>query len=459
MRSLYGKFIGFTIAIMLISALVAFLVVNTYYHQQLKGQNDEKNMLIAESIASFIESTEDLDLEKYLETQSSVGYKLYVVDEQRKSTMYGKSFRIENLKQDSINQVLEGDTYHGMKELPGETFVTGFFSDELANTVGVPFEYKGESYALFLRPDIKLLFTEVHYILGGMVLVMGIFSLLSMLILAKKLIDPITKLTEAAKEVGNEQFFGTLDINRKDEIGQLAKSFQTMVHKLDENDRIRKEFISDVSHDFQSPLLNIKGYAELLMDNDLAEQERNSYAKVIQTETERLSSLTKQLLLLTSLDQLTAPLEIKLFPLDVQLKEIIRRNRWLLEEKGMSLSMDIDEVEFRGDPAFLEKVWENILSNALKYTENDGLIDIELVKEKGQAVVSFRDNGIGIEDNELTRIFDRFYRADDSRTQEIGGTGLGLSIVQQVVRLHGGTIEVTSNKGAGTTFVVKLPTM
>lgn len=459
MRSLYGKFIGFTIVIMLMSALVAFLVVNTYYHQQLKGQNDEKNMLIAESIASYIESTEGLNLEKYLETQSSVGYKLYVVDEQRKSTMYGKSFRLENLEQDSINQVLEGNSYHGMKELPGETFVTGFFSDELANTVGVPFEYKGASYALFLRPDIKLLFTEVHYILGGMVLVMGAFSLLSMLILAKKLIEPITKLTKAAKKVGNEQFIGTLDINRRDEIGQLAKSFQTMVHKLDENDRIRKEFISDVSHDFQSPLLNIKGYAELLMNSDLAEQERTSYAKVIQNETERLSSLTKQLLLLTSLDQLTAPLEIKLFRLDVQLKEIIRRFRWLLEEKGMSLTMDIDEVEFRGDPAFLEKVWENLLSNALKYTENGGLIDIELVKEKDQAVVSFRDNGIGIEDNELTRVFDRFYRADDSRTQEIGGTGLGLSIVQQVVRLHGGTIEVTSNKGVGTTFVVKLPTM
>ncbi|MFD1927876.1 ATP-binding protein [Sporosarcina siberiensis] len=459
MRSLYGKFIGFTIVIMFMSALVAFLVVNTYYHQQLKGQNDEKNMLIAESIASYIESTEGLDLKKYLETQSSVGYKLYVVNEQSESTMYGKSFRIENLKQDSINQVLKGNSYHGMKELPGETFVTGFFSDELANTVGVPFDYKGESYALFLRPDVKLLFTEVHYILGGMVLVMGVFSLLSMLILAKKLIEPITKLTKAAKEVGNEQFIGTLDINRRDEIGQLAKSFQTMVHKLDENDRIRKEFISDVSHDFQSPLLNIKGYAELLMNSDLAEQERTSYAKVIQNETERLSSLTKQLLLLTSLDQLTAPLEVKLFRLDVQLKEIIRRNRWLLEEKGMSLTMDIDEVEFRGDPAFLEKVWENLLSNALKYTENDGLIDIDLVKEKDHAVISFRDNGIGIEDKELTRVFDRFYRADDSRTQEIGGTGLGLSIVQQVVRLHGGMVEVVSNKGIGTTFVVKLPTM
>src|SRR5690606_25069104 len=153
--------------------------------------------------------------------------------------------------------------------------------------------------------------------------VMAIVSLLSMLIVAKKLIEPITKLTAAAKKVGEEQFNGTLDIHRRDEIGQLAQSFQRMTEKLSENDRMRKEFISDVSHDFQSPLLNIKGYANLLMDSELPEQERKNYAKVIQSETERLSSLTKQLLLLTSLDQLESPLKLVKFRLDEQIKEVI----------------------------------------------------------------------------------------------------------------------------------------
>ncbi|MBO1914166.1 HAMP domain-containing protein, partial [Microvirga sp. 3-52] len=107
-----------------------------------------------------------------------------------------------------------------------------------------------------------MLFTEVHYILGGMVLIMAVISLLSMLVVAKKLIDPITALTAATKKIGDERFTNVLDINRKDEIGQLVKSLQEMTEKLSENDRIRKEFISDVSHDFQSPLLNIKGYSE-----------------------------------------------------------------------------------------------------------------------------------------------------------------------------------------------------
>ncbi|MCG7337553.1 HAMP domain-containing histidine kinase [Sporosarcina sp. ACRSM] len=457
MRSLYGKFVVITALIMFVSGLLAFLTVNTYYHQQLKGKNDEKNMKIAMSIASFIESTKELDLDHYLKTQAAVGYKLYVVDEKRNATLYGEPFRVENLTSETVDQVLKGERYHGMRDFPSETFVTGFFSNKLANTVGVPFQHEGTSYALFLRPDIKMLFTEVHKLLGGMVIVMAIISLLSMLIVAKKLIDPITALTVATKKVGEERFSGTLDIHRSDEIGQLAKSFQRMTEKLSENDRIRKEFISDVSHDFQSPLLNIKGYAELLMDETLTEASRKNYAQVIQSETERLSSLTKQLLLLTSLDQLSSPLQLKTFSVDEQLKEVVRKYRWLVEEKELSLSMELEEVTYTGDPAFLEKVWENLLLNALKYTEVGGTIDVLLTEEPDHLIVVVRDTGIGMDESALGRIFDRFYRADDSRTQKSGGTGLGLSIVQQVVKLHAGAIDVTSKKGEGSTFTVRLP--
>ncbi len=457
MKSLYGKFVVFTLGTMIMSALVAFLAVNTFYHQLLKGKNDEKNMEIALSLASFIESEKNLDLNEFLQTQSATGYKIYVVNKKKETIQYGAPFRVNNLSQEAVSQVLNGRVYHGMRDFPTETFVTGSFSDELANTVGVPFSYNGADYALFLRPDIKFLFTEVHYLLGGMVIVMAIISVLVMLIVAKKLIDPITKLTEAAKKVGEEQFSPELDINRRDEIGQLAKSFQHMTVRLSENDRIRKEFISDVSHDFQSPLLNIKGYAELLMDSSVPEVERKNYAKVIQSETERLSSLTKQLMLLTSLDQLASPLRKEAFRLDKQIKEVTLRYRWLMEEKGISLSMYLDEAKFLGDPSFLEKVWENLLSNALKYTEAGGTIDISLTNRKDELAVSFCDSGIGIDEEHLERIFDRFYRVDESRTKEIPGTGLGLPIVQQIVQLHGGTIHAQRNLDQGMTFAVNLP--
>ncbi|GKV70617.1 two-component sensor histidine kinase [Sporosarcina sp. NCCP-2716] len=457
MRSLYGKFLLYTAGIMAFSALSAFLAVNTYYHQNFKGSNDAKNMAIVQAIASYIEESEPQDLAAYLETQATAGYKLLLVDKESNEQRYGQPFRVSNLPADRVSDVLKGNVYHGMREFPTETFVTGFFSDETANTVGVPLTYGRKQYALFLRPDIKLLFTEVHYLLGGMVIVMAITSLLAMLIVAKRLIRPITQLTLATKKVGKEEFSNILTIDQKDEIGQLAESFRNMTERLGENDLIRKKFISDVSHDFQSPLLNIKGYAGLLLDESLPAEERAGYAKVIQSETDRLSSLTKQLLLLTSLDQMMSPLKPVRYSVSDQLKEAVRKYRWLLEDKQISLSMEIDDAELTGDPAFLEKVWENLLSNALKYTDEYGTIDVSLTAAEASVTVIIRDTGIGIAEENVGQIFNRFYREDDSRTQAAEGTGLGLSIVQQVVELHNGTIAVTSEKGEGTAFTITLP--
>lgn len=457
MKSLYGKFVVATLVIMVSSALIAFLVVNTYYHQKLKGQNDEKNMKIVEGLTHYIENTDSLYLSEYLETQAMTGYKFYVVDADGKEMFFGNDFRLYNLPEVAIQRVLNGEDYHGMRDLPSETFVTGFFSDELANTVGRSFDYENKRYALFLRPDIKLLFTEVHYLLSGMMFVMAIMSLMAMLVFAKKLTKPIVELTKALKQVGKEQYSAEVHINRKDEIGQLAQSFQTMTERLSENERIRKEFISDVSHDFQSPLLNIKGYADLLSNESVLEEERKNYAKIIGAETKRLSSLTQQLLFLTSLDQLTTPLERELYSVDEQLKETIRKFRWLLEEKGITLSLELEEVRFNGDRAMLEKVWENLLSNALKYTEREGLIQIQLREKLDVIEMSITDTGIGIASDKQQLVFDRFYRTDESRTREIEGTGLGLSIVEQVVNLHRGEVLVESELHVGTTFTVKLP--
>ncbi|MDV6378735.1 HAMP domain-containing sensor histidine kinase [Sporosarcina sp. GW1-11] len=457
MKSLYGKFLVMTVGIMLTSALVAFLSVNTYYHRYLKEQNDLKNVAVAEEIASFIEATDGLDFHAYFEMLARTGYKLFVIQPDGSSLFYGEAFRENNLAADAIQRVRTGQVYHGMRDLQAETFVTGYFSNESANTVGVPFTYVGETYALFLRPDIKMLFTEIHYLLGGMVIVMAIISLLAMLVVARKLIEPIVVLTRATKKVGEEQFVGELSIDRRDEIGQLAKSFQQMIDRLSENNRIRKAFISDVSHDFQSPLLNIKGYADLLSDEELPTEERKHYAEIIKAETERLSTLTKQLLLLTSLDQLVSPLQKKVFRVDQQVKETVRKYQWLLQEKELSLMLEIDEVMYEGDPAFLEKVWENLVSNALKYTPDGGTIDIQLTEQADAVCFTIEDSGLGMSEETRQRMFDRFYRADHSRTREIEGTGLGLSIVEQVVRLHGGRIEVTSELGIGTTFIIQLP--
>ena len=154
-----------------------------------------------------------------------------------------------------------------------------------------------------------------------------------------------------------------------------------------------------------------------------------------------------------------SPLKPIVYSVSDQLKEAVRKYRWLLEDKQISMSMEIEDAEITGDPAFLEKVWENLLSNALKYTPEYGEIDVSLTLEDSLVIVKISDTGIGIAKENLAHIFNRFYREDDSRTQAADGTGLGLSIVQQVTELHKGTIEVTSEKGEGTIFTITLPVL
>ncbi|WNS73836.1 HAMP domain-containing sensor histidine kinase [Bacillus sp. DTU_2020_1000418_1_SI_GHA_SEK_038] len=456
MKSLYSKFAITTILIMLASGIISFLISNIYYQSYLKNQNDLKMTNIALEISEYIHLQNQINLKEYFEHLGSIGYQILIIDGNENRKFFGAAFRVENLSKVPVQRVLNGEVFHGIADFPHKTFVTGFFANELRNTVGVPFEYKNERYALFLRPDIKLLFNEMHRMFGWLVVGMVVFSMLLVLISTKYLIKPISKLNKATSLIAEGNFGIKLNINRQDEIGELASSFQTMAGRLEQANDIRKEFISNISHDIQSPLSNIKGYLKLLKSAELTAQHKE-YFDVVDSEVNRLSYLTKQLLLLSSLDSQRDLLDKKEFNLSEQLKTVIRQYQWILSEKGLMISYSFPEVYVHGDPSLLYSVWENLLTNAIKYSEENSEIDITLNDQPDSIEVSFKDHGIGLNSKELERIYDRFYRADTSRTRTIEGTGLGLSIVQSILDMHDGEIKVGSKKGEGSMFTVKLP--
>lgn len=454
MKTLYSKFVMTTLLVMIGSLCIGFLATNTYYHQVVKEKNDTKNVIIAQRIAQYIETAKPEDLNSYFMTLGEIGYQIYVTTGEQ-GNFFGGEYRDKTLSESVVEHVLNGEVYHGMRDFPKETFMTGFFANELVNTIGVPFTYENKSYALFIRPDIRLLFSEVHTLLGGLMLAMIVLSLLAMLLFAKALIRPITKLTAATRQLAHEKFDTVLDIDRNDELGQLATSFNIMTEKLQENDRVRKEFISNVSHDFQSPLLNIQGYVDLLKNPLLKERERQEYAAIIELETKRLSTLTKQLLLLTSLDQSTRIVKRERYRLDEQLKESVRKYRWQMEEAQLQITYKLEQVIFNGDAGLLQNVWDNLLTNAIKYNIEGGQIHLYLQQKPASLEILVEDNGIGMTATQLAKVYDRFYRADTSRTKQ--GTGLGLAIVKQIIELHGGTVHIESTVNAGTKVYIDLP--
>ena len=456
-KSLYTKFAVTTILIMLLSGLLAFMFSNFYYQQQLKPYNDEKNTTIALDIVKNIESEENIQLDSYLENISAVGYQVLLTDEGGDMQFYGAPFRKENLSNETIDYVLKGEIYHGIAEFPHETFVTGFFANELRNTIGVPLQHNNKSYAMFIRPDIKLLFNEMHILFAWLLALTIILSIILVFFSTKFLINPISKLTAATEELSEGNFSIQLEIDRADEIGTLAKSFTNMTHQIEKLDDMKNEFISNISHDIQSPLSNIKGYANLLEKDTLSDDEKADYVSIINNEIDRLSSLTKQLLLLASLDREEGLLKKSTYLLSDQLKDVIFNYQWLIHEKEIMISYSLPDIYIHGDSSMLYNVWENLLTNAIKYNQAEGRIDVSIHETEEDVEVRFEDTGIGLSEEVKERIFDRFYRGDPARTKTVEGTGLGLSIVASIIDLHGGHIDVDSEENVGSTVTVTIP--
>ncbi|MGI2329171.1 sensor histidine kinase [Planococcus sp. YIM B11945] len=457
MKTLYRQFIVATLFILALSVLIGFTLANIFYLTVTKKDAIEQNTGIAEEIVTTLNLVPHAngDFDQYLHAVADLGYQIAVFDSNGQKQFYGKPFDDGELPKEAERVIANGEVYTGLDNVSSQIFMIAHFTNKLHNTVGVPFTYNEERYGLFIRPDTELVATDIHSVLIGFVGAIGVVSILGMLWMARQLTRPIVQLTEATKYIARENYSYPLEIQRNDEIGQLSESFNLMQQQLKHNDMARKSFISNVSHDFQSPLMNIQGYADLLKSPNLADSDRLAYTSIIDQEAKRLSSLTRQLLLLTSLDQGVYPMKHKPFQLDEQLKAVVQKYRWRLDEKDLTISYNLAPTTFHGDVELLENVWENLLTNAIKYNKPGGSIEISLRSTDASVDVSFTDSGIGITEESIPQLFERFYRVDASRKKD--GTGLGLSIVQQIAKLHHGEIAVESVVGEGSMFTVHFP--
>ncbi|WP_110933881.1 sensor histidine kinase [Paenibacillus bouchesdurhonensis] len=457
MKTLYLRIVITTILVMILSFLIAFIGSNLYYQHLLKPFNDQKITTMAKSISTFYEENPDLHPEAYLNHIGELGFQMYLVQASEQGSFYGDPFRETELGNDVVQSVIHGEEYHGVSKFTTGPFVTGFFDNVLINTVGVPLHAGGDDYALFVRPNVGMLFGELRIFFAVLVILSVLLSILFVVVSTRYIVNPIVKLTEATKMLAQGKYNIKLEVKRRDEIGTLAGTFMQMAKSLEQLDQMRQEFVSNVSHEIQSPLASIQGFSHTLQSEDLTEEQRRRYLAIIENESRRMSQLGKQLLMLASLDKEETILDKLMFDVSAQIRQVLFMLEWSWREKDLAVELDLPPAFIIGDDKLLHQVWINLITNSIKYTEPGGTIAIRLRRTETLCHVVIKDTGIGIAESDLPYVFNRFYRVDPARDRKEGSSGLGLAITQKIVALHQGRIEVTSELGAGTAFHIYLP--
>lgn len=272
----------------------------------------------------------------------------------------------------------------------------------------------------------------------------------------KRPLNVIREIDDATKEVVKGNF--TVRLNEDivaEELHSMAHNFNTMVRELSNTEILRKDFIENVSHEFQTPLSAIEGYAALLQNQSLTTQKRQEYAARILVNARRLSDLSGNILLLSRLEHQELEIQKETYALDEQIREAILLFETKWTQKELCLEVDLSAIRYKGNKELLMQVWQNLIGNAVKFVSQKGEIRITLRIEKNNVIVTVADNGIGMSEAVQKRIYEKFYQADTSRTGI--GNGLGLALAKRIVDLHDGTLTVASAEGKGTMFTVTLP--
>jgi heavy metal sensor kinase len=277
--------------------------------------------------------------------------------------------------------------------------------------------------------------------------------------MARKALAPVEQLHRLTEEITADRLDRRLPVaNAGDELGHLAQTINAMIGRLERSFAEVRRFTADASHELRTPLTAIRTEAEVALDRPLTVEAHQQLLGSILEECERLTRLTDQLLALSRED--AGPARPTREPIDLTslLDGVVETMRPLAEAKGLHLYLTRESgVQVYGEETRLREVFYNLLDNAIKYTPEGGKVEVELSRQGQAAVVRLRDTGIGIPEEHLPRVFDRFYRVDKARSREQGGTGLGLSIAQAIVTAHGGRIDLASAPGQGTTCTVTLP--
>ncbi len=388
-------------------------------------------------------------------------YKFILVDKDKKviwssDNMFYYPTKGKTLDVKGIDSVLDGKT----EFFSGS--IDGIFDGDVY-TVGYPIKVGDEvSCAVFVNSPLEAMISTLHSAyLVIFVLTLTTLCIAFMLIYysTKRIVSPIKQMNEAAKIIAGGNYDKRIEVCGGDEIAQLAESFNYMAETLDVKSQKRRDFMLNLSHDFRSPLTSILGFLQAIIDGTVPKEKINYYLHIIYSETERLSKLTNNILDIDIIDSGQEKLEISSFDIVQLMTDTLMNFEERINNKKIKVdfSFSSGEIYVDADKEKIERVIYNLFDNAIKFLLDGGNLSAKVTAQNDRAEITISDTGIGMTEEEQKRAFERFYKADSSRGKDKKGSGLGLSIVQGLLKVHGETITMESEKYEGTTFKFSLP--
>ncbi|MDY0235423.1 MAG: HAMP domain-containing sensor histidine kinase [Gudongella sp.] len=429
MIKLRMKLILFFVSLMFISSVLSFVIFAFLPDDSLGQELRQNQQEIVISILELEQKT-NLNIEEITDMASNFMYDVSIID----------SIDSLQMTNDEMNRLKNQETV--------------IISDQRRNQITSVLMIDDTYIEISPHPDnniFRIIASRVRISLISYI-VIGSFLVI---LLAKSVVKPILKLTAATQEVAKGNFDVEIASKGNDEIAQMIQNFNKMTKELKSIEYLRKDFINSVSHEFKTPIASIQGFAKLLQNDNLPENERHEYTQIIIEETSRLTKLSSNILNLSKLENQ----EIMGKKIDFSLDEQIRRTILLLEyewsKKNIEFDIDLENIKYQGDEELLQQVWINILSNAIKFSDEESIITVKLYQMGPIVKIKISDTGIGMSEEIQQRIFEKFYQGD--KAHSLGGNGLGLSIAKRIIDICGGIIYVESKIDHGTTFNIELP--
>lgn len=464
-RLIVTYFIIIVITIVTLSLLLSQIFRTSYYETKKRDLFDEakniniiteKNILglISDDIYNYELAFIARQLNASIWVIDRFGYFIQVADPTQKKQLEGQQFSQDEITQ-YLQQVLNG------KEIAS----TGSFDRRFpvpVLTIGTPLIINKQIVgAIFINThlnEVNKVYATLYEKIWISAAISGLIAILLIFWISRRISDPLIQINTIVKDITKGNFKKEIRITSHDEIGELATSFNIMANELKNLEELRKGFVANVSHELRSPLTSIQGFIYGMIDGTINERDHLPYLKIVLNETMRLNNLITDLLDLSQIESGRIPLRIISYDINEQIRCILIKHESQITEKQLDIEVIFgdDRVMVDADKDRIEQVLDNILDNAIKFSDKRGKLSVMTHAHAEKVNVSIRDSGLGISDDELPFIWERFYKSDKAHSPEYQGTGLGLSIIKKIIEQHDQKIFVKSQIGKGSIFTFSL---